>query len=122
MENKKTPENSLACIEEYIAGYPLPVQAMMNEMVKIIKEVAPEATEGLSWSMPTFKIKKILVQFAGHKNHVGFYPYPETIEHFKKELGSYKTSKGGIQFPYDKSLPYDLIKQIVKYNAGKLRG
>ncbi len=122
MENKTTSEKAPASIEEYIAGFPLPVQVMMDEVVKIIKNVAPEVTEGLSWSMPTFKIKKILVQFAGHKNHIGFYPYPETIVHFEKDLVGYKTSKGGIQFPYNKPLPYNLIKQIVKYNADKLRG
>lgn len=118
MDKKNVPEN----IDVYIAAFPLEVQSAMNEVRQVIREVAPEATEGISWAMPTFKIKKILVQFAGFKNHLGFYPYPETIEHFRDELTSYHTSKGGIQFPYNKPIPFDLIKRIVGYNRDKLTG
>jgi uncharacterized protein YdhG (YjbR/CyaY superfamily) len=115
MDKKNVPEN----IDAYIAEYPLEIQPVMNEVRRIIREIAPEATEGISWAMPTFKMKKILVQFAGFKNHLGFYPYPETIEHFRNELTSYHTSKGGIQFPYNKPLPLELIKRIVSYNRDK---
>lgn len=118
MDKKNVPEN----IDAYIAEFPMEIQAVMNEVRKVIREVAPEATEGISWAMPTFKIKKILIQFAGFKNHLGFYPYPETIEHFREELILYRTSKGGIQFPYNKPIPFDLIKRIVSYNRNKLMG
>lgn len=118
MDKKNVPEN----IDAYIAEFSSEIQPVMNEIRKAIREVAPEATEGISWAMPTFKIKKILVQFAGFKNHIGFYPYPETIEHFKDELDGYKTSKGGIQFPYNKPIPIDLIRRIVGYNRDKLIG
>jgi len=118
MENKKTPLD----IDDYISGFPLEIQERMNSVRKTIRENAPEATEGISWGMPTFKIKKILVQFAGFKNHLGFFPFPETIEHFRDELTSYRTSKGGIQFPYNKPVPYDLIKRITCYNRDKLVG
>lgn len=116
MDKKEVPTN----IDAYIAEFPLEIQLKMKEMRKVIMEVAPEATEGISWAMPCFKIKKMLVQFAGFKNHLGFYPYPETIEHFRDELTSYHTSKGGIQFPYNKPIPLDLIKRIVSYNRSKL--
>jgi uncharacterized protein YdhG (YjbR/CyaY superfamily) len=116
MDRKNVPEN----MDAYIAEYPLEIQSRMNEVRQIIREIAPEASEGISWAMPTFKIKKILVQFAGFKNHLGFYPHPETVEHFRNELTSYHTSKGGIQFPYNKPLPLELIKRIVSYNRDKL--
>lgn len=116
MDKKNIPEN----IDAYIAAFPLELQPVMNQMRKAIREVAPEATEGISWGMPTFKIKKVLVQFAGFKNHLGFYPYPETIEYFRDELTAYHTSKGGIQFPYNKPIPFDLVKRIVSYNRDKL--
>ena len=118
MDKKNVPEN----IDAYIGGFPLEIQSIMNEVRKTIRDTAPDATEGISWAMPTFKIKKILVQFAGFKNHLGFYPYPETIAHFQDELTSYHTSKGGIQFPYNKPIPFDLIKRIVSYNRDKLIG
>lgn len=118
MDKKNIAKN----IDTYISEFPLEIQATMNEVRNVIKEIAPEATESISWAMPTFKIKKILVQFAGFKNHLGFYPYPETIEYFRDELTSYHTSKGGIQFPYNKPVPFDLIKRIVSYNRDKLIG
>ena len=71
--------------------------------------------------MPTFKIKKILVQFAGHKQHLGFYPWPETIEAFKDKLSSHKTSKGGIQFPYNRPIPLELISEMVRFRLKMLQ-
>jgi uncharacterized protein YdhG (YjbR/CyaY superfamily) len=64
MDKKNVSEN----IDAYIAEFPLEIQATMNEVRNVIREIAPEATESISWAMPTFKIKKILVQFAGFKN------------------------------------------------------
>lgn len=112
MDTKKTPEN----IDAYIAEHPLEVQLLLIEMRNLILELAPEATECISWGMPTFKINKILVQFAAFKKHLGFFPHPDTIVHFQEKLTSYKTSKGGIQFPYSKPIPFDLVKRIVNHN------
>lgn len=113
-----TPET----IDAYLSKFPPEKQSIMNKVRKAILEVVPDAVECISWGMPAFKRKKVLVLFAGHKNHLGLYPFPDTIEHFRKELELYHTSKGAIQFPYEKSLPLDLIKSIVKYNADKLAG
>jgi len=67
--------------------------------------------------MPAFKQHKVLVYYAVHKAHIGFYPTSNPIVHFKKELQKYHTSKGSIQFPLNKSLPLTLIKKIVKFRA-----
>jgi uncharacterized protein YdhG (YjbR/CyaY superfamily) len=56
-----------------------------------------------------------LLQFAAYKNHIGFYPTPSAIQFFKNELSTYKTSKGAVQFPIDKPLPYGLIREIVAF-------
>jgi len=58
-----------------------------------------------------------LVHFAGFKNHIGFYPQPEGIAAFKEKLYSYKTSKGTVQFPHNKPLPIDLIREIVRFRV-----
>jgi uncharacterized protein YdhG (YjbR/CyaY superfamily) len=89
----------------------------MEKMRKAIKEEAPQATEAISYQMPTFKLNGNLVHFAAYKKHIGFYPTPSAIEAFREKLSSYKTSKGAIQFPIDKSLPIDLIKDMVKYRV-----
>ncbi|MDR2118652.1 MAG: DUF1801 domain-containing protein [Tannerellaceae bacterium] len=117
MDKKNLPEN----IDAYIAAFPPEIQAIMNEVRSVIAKTAPDAGECISWAMPTFRIKKILVQFAGFKSHLGFYPFPEAVAHFRSELAPYHTGKGSIRFPYHKPVPYDLIARMVAYNREKLR-
>lgn len=109
---KKTPAN----IDEYIGDFTPDVQMILTELRQTIQKAAPEATEKISWSMPTFYMKGNLIHFAGHKKHIGLYPGVEAIEYFVKELQGYKTSKGAIQLPLDKPLPLKLITKIVKFN------
>lgn len=85
-------------------------------LYSIIKEVIPEATEKISWGMPTFFDKKNIIHFFPHKNHVGLYPGPNAIEHFRNELSSYKTSKGAIQLSYVNEFDKELIQAITLFS------
>ena len=82
-----------------------------------IQKASPEATEKISYSMPAFDQNGIVVYFAAFKNHIGLYALPTGHEAFKEEFSSYKSGKGSVQFPLDKSIPYDLITQIVKFRV-----
>lgn len=105
-------------MEEYINTSPQDVQSILQKMRQTIRKAAPEATEAISYQMPTFKLNgKNLVHFAAFKNHIGFYPIPSGIEAFKKELSPYKRGKGSVQFPIDKPIPYDLVKKIVIFRV-----
>lgn len=104
-------------ITEYIAAFPLETQKLLTEIREIIAKAAPDATEKISYAMPTFYLKGNLVHFAGYKNHIGFYPAASGITAFQKELSVYKNSKGAVQFPLDKPLPQDLISRIVKFRV-----
>ena len=74
--------------------------------------------EIISYNMPAFRYYGILVYYAAHKNHIGFYPAnTEVLEIFKNKLSAYKTSKGTIQFPYEVDLPISLIKNIVIFRS-----
>jgi len=107
-------------IDEYINMFPKDVQAILQKMRQTIKGAAPGAAEAISYQMPTFKLNgKNLVHFAAWKNHVGFYPIPSGIEAFKKELEPYEKSKGSVQFPLDKPIPYGLVKKIVLFRVGE---
>jgi uncharacterized protein YdhG (YjbR/CyaY superfamily) len=106
-----------ATIDEYIAGFPKDIQQLLNTMRTTIQKAAPKAAEAIKYAMPTFVLHGNLVHFAAFKNHIGFYPAPDGISAFKKELAVYKTSKGAIQFPLDKPIPIGLVKEIVKYRA-----
>jgi uncharacterized protein YdhG (YjbR/CyaY superfamily) len=102
-------------IDEYIAAQDNDRKSALQQLRKIIKAAAPKAEEVISYGMPAFKYGSVLVYFAAGKNHYGFYPTAKPIEVFKDKLKPYKTSKGAIQFPVDKSLPQKLITEIVKY-------
>jgi uncharacterized protein YdhG (YjbR/CyaY superfamily) len=104
-------------IDEYIAGFPPDVQEILQKIRMTIHEAAPEATEKISYQMPTFFLKGNLVHFAAFKEHIGFYPVPTGIEKFKKELSVYKQGKGSVQFPLDQPMPYELITKIVKFRV-----
>ena len=104
-------------IDEYIAGFPKDVQAILEQVRTTIRKAAPNAEEKISYQMPTFTLKGNLVHFAAFKNHIGFYPIPSGIEEFKEELSAYEQGKGSVQFPLDKPIPYDLISRIVKFRV-----
>ena len=109
----------LTTIDEYISNFPVEVQTKLKQLRGIINILAPEAKEVISYGMPAFKLNGILMYFAAHKNHVGFYPYTSAILKFKSELLNFKTSKGTIQFPFNKSLPIELITKIVAFRVAE---
>lgn len=104
-------------INEYIATFPKNIQKLLQQIRSIIQKAAPEATEVISYAMPTFKLNGILVHFAAFQNHIGFYALPSGNEAFQKELSTYKTGKGSIQFPINEPLPEVLITEIVKFRV-----
>jgi uncharacterized protein YdhG (YjbR/CyaY superfamily) len=86
----------------------------LQEMRVILQKALPEAEECISYGMPAYRMSKVLVYFAGNKEHVGFYPTSSEIRKFEQELSDWKYSKGAIQFPYEKKLPKDLIMRIAR--------
>ena len=113
--NKIEPES----IDQYISQFPTFVQERLQKIRRVIHDNAPEATEVISYGMPTFKLQRNLVHFAAFKNHIGFYPAPSGIEKFKDLLSEFKTSKGAIQFPLQGEIPYDLIARIVRFRVSE---
>jgi uncharacterized protein YdhG (YjbR/CyaY superfamily) len=89
----------------------------LEQLRSTIKKTVPDAEEVISYKMPAYKLHGILVYFAGNKHHIGFYPTPSAIEKFKEELTAYKHSKGVIQFPINKPLPFDLIAKITAFRV-----
>lgn len=112
-------ETKLTTIDAYIAGFPTDVQKHLQQIRETIQNAAPQATEKISYGMPTFYLNGNLIHFAGYKNHIGLYPAPQGIEAFKEELSVYKGAKGSVQFPLDQPMPLDLISRITKYRVDK---
>lgn len=107
----------IASIDEYIAQFAPDIQDILQTIRQVIRDTVPEATEKISYQMPTFYLHGNLVHFAAFKNHIGFYPAPQGIEAFEQELAGYKAAKGSVQFPLDQPMPYDLIRRITAYRA-----
>ncbi len=110
-------KESFKTIDEYIKLFPNDIQDILKKIRITIQNAAPDATEAISYGMPTFKLNGNLVHFAAWKNHIGFYPVPSGLVQFEKELKDYPKSKGAVQFPFDKPIPYELIKKIVEFRV-----
>jgi len=80
-------------IDDYINSHPKNIQVILNRLRETIKKAAPEAVETISYSMPAFKLHGMLVYFAMHASHVGFYSEPSGIEAFKKEISAMNGQK-----------------------------
>lgn len=102
-------------VKEYHAAFPPEVKKLLEEIRSVIREAAPEAEEVISYNMPAFRLNGILVYYAANKAHIGFYPTASPMKAFEEELAAYTTSKGAIQFPFEKGIPAGLVKKIVKF-------
>ncbi len=110
-KNKAAPKN----VEEYLARVPKPARGTFSKLRVAVRSAVPaEATEIISYGIPAFKRKRVLVWFAAFSNHCSLFPTAAVIAAFKNELRAFSTSKGTIQFSTDKPLPTPLIKKLVK--------
>ena len=118
MASTRAPET----IDEYIAGFPPEVQAILTKLRRTIKAAAPEAEERISYRIPAFMLDGPLVYFAAFKNHIGVYPPvtgpPELVE----ELAPWRGPKGNLSFPHDEPLPLEVIGRVAEALAAQYRG
>ncbi len=103
-------------VDEYLAAVPEPARTTLNRIRATIRSaVPPEATEAITYRIPTFKYKGSLLAFAAFTNHCSLFPMSlAVIDTFKNELKPFLASKGTIHFPLDKPLPAALVKKLVK--------
>ena len=108
-------------VDEYLARVPEPARSTLQKIRVAIRSAAPPgATEGISYGMPMFKHKGVLVWFAAFANHYSLFPTAGVIAAFQNELKAFHTSKGTIQFPVDKPLPAALVKKLVKARLAQI--
>ncbi len=103
-------------VAKYLARVPEPARSTLNKVRAAIWAAAPpEATETITYQIPTFKYKGSLVAFAAFSNHCSFFPMSMAVMRaFKNDLKNFHTSKGTIRFPMDKPLSPGLVKKMVK--------
>jgi uncharacterized protein YdhG (YjbR/CyaY superfamily) len=110
-------------VEDYLAGIPEPAFSTLKHLRAVIRSVVPkETTEIISYGIPMFKFRGMLVGYAAFKNHCSLFPTGSgVIERFAKELRNHSTNKGTIRFPADHPLPDALLKKIVKARVAENR-
>jgi len=120
MRGKVVPKT----VDEYLADTPEPAQSTLRHIRAVIRSVVPaETTEVISYGIPMFKFRGMLVGYAAFKKHCSLFPTGSgVLDRFEKELKRYRTSKGTIQFPSDKPLADALVKKIVKARVKENRG
>jgi len=107
-----------ASIDAYIAAFPPDVQVILRQIRATVRANAPDAQETINYQIPTFTLRgRNLVHFAAFKNHIGFYPTPSGMTHFREALAGYKGAKGSVQFPLAGPMPYELIAEIVRFRV-----
>src|ERR1700676_2153952 len=117
MKGNGAPKN----VAQYLAGVPEPARSTLNKIRAAVRSAVPrEATETISYRIPAFKHKGVLVWFAAFSNHCSFFPTASVMEAFKNELNGFSTSKGTIHFPTDKPLPAVLVKKMVKLRVAQI--
>ena len=120
---KSSNTKRVGSIDEYIAGFPTNIRAMLQDLRDTIRKAAPASKETISYNMPAFKLNGgCLIYFAGWKNHISLYPFSSAMEASLPEAAAYKTSgRGTIQFPADKPLPLELVERIIKLRIHESR-
>jgi uncharacterized protein YdhG (YjbR/CyaY superfamily) len=108
--SKPTP----ATIDEYIAGFPAGIQAILQNIRAVVKKAAPGGEEAIKYQMPTFTLHGNLIHFGAYKKHIGMYPVPAGDEKLARDLAPYAGDKGTLRFPLDEPIPYPLIGRIIK--------
>ena len=104
-------------MNDYIAAQPDKTRAVLERLRTLLRKALPGADEVISYSMPAYKLQgKVVVYFAGWKEHYALYPASMTVaKAFQEELKSYEQSKGTIRFPLDQPMPVKLIERIARY-------
>ncbi|MDR1131802.1 MAG: DUF1801 domain-containing protein [Oscillospiraceae bacterium] len=109
-------------IDEYIDAQSEDTRGVLRKLRQTIREAAPEATERICMRIPTFDLNgRWLIHFGAFKKHIGFFPQPDGVAAFTDKLAGYKMSKGAIQFPLNKPVPYDLIAEITRFRVAAIK-
>jgi len=104
-------------IDEYHSTFPAEIQERMQQIRKIVKEVAPDAEEVISYQIPAFKYKGFLIYYSAYAKHISLAsPWSQALlQEFEAELKDLKVTRSAIQLPNNKPLPLDLVKGIVTF-------
>ena len=109
----------ISTVDAYIAQYDGETRDRLERLRALVHTCSPDIGEKISWGMITFVLNGNLVHFAAEKHHIGFHPGPDAIEAFAPSLAEFRYSKGTVRLPYDKTVPYDMIREMVQFRVAR---
>ncbi|MFQ1004325.1 iron chaperone [Modestobacter sp. SSW1-42] len=104
-----------ATVEEYLAELPADVRARVEELRRVVAEVAPGAGEAISYAMPVFTLDGAPLLHAGAwKQHIGLYPVPVFDGALEAEVAPLRSGRDTMKLPHGAPFPRDLVTRVVQ--------
>ena len=102
-------------VEDYLADCDEIGRERLEVIRSIVREVAPDAGERISYAIPAFTVGgKVFVFMAAWKEHVSLYPLPQGDPVVDAALAPYAVSKGTVKFRHRDPLPLDAVRLVVE--------
>lgn len=106
-------------VDDYIEDFADEIKERLLQLRQLIKSSVPEVEEYISYGMPAYNYNGILIYFSAFKNHIGLFSVPNKHPNFIEKFRPYKSGKGSVQFPHNKPLPIDFIKEILEFRVNE---
>ncbi|WP_027499316.1 iron chaperone [Rhodococcus sp. UNC363MFTsu5.1] len=105
----------MAELTDYLATLEEPERSLLDAIRVRALELAPDATEGVSYGMPALRYRgRPLLSVRAAAKHLSVFPFsPAVVEAVAPELGGFSLSKGTIRFSADRPLPARVLTRIV---------
>ncbi len=94
-----------ANIDAYIAAQPSAVRPIRQQIRAIVRKVAPDAQEAISYRIPAFLQGGVLLYVAALKKHIGVYPPVHGDAALLKALAPYRGERATCHFRWRKRYP-----------------
>ncbi|TFB47012.1 iron chaperone [Cryobacterium tagatosivorans] len=101
-------------VDDYLAGVPAEFRGALQGLRETIQRFDPEATERISYRVPTFFDHGMLVGFGAQSSGCSFYTLsPGLVASLRDDLTGFEASGGTIRFTPAHPLPESLVRTIV---------
>ena len=116
-------QSGIDAVDVYLAALPEDQRACLERLRSVIrKEVPSDATEKISYGVPSFQYLGGVVWYAGFKKHCSMYPInSEILTEWAADLEGFSTDKGTIRFTPARPLPEAFVRAFVSYRVADNR-